>query len=73
MIGTRFSLGVAVAVPVAVGVDVELDVDVAVEVEVEVEVGVAVTMETVAPFMGNPLNWTAPVALVPVAPVKLAV
>lgn len=38
-----------------------------------VGVKVAVTIRTVAPFIGNPLNWTAPVAFVPVAPVKLAV
>ena len=38
-----------------------------------VGVEVAVTIKTVAPVMGNPLNWTAPVAFVPVAPVKFAV
>ena len=50
-------------------------VDVLVEVTVEVLVGVevAVTIKMVAPFIGNPLNCAAPVALVPVAPVKLAV
>ena len=60
-------------VAVVVSVGVELDVEVAVEVEVKVKVGVAVKMEVVAPVNGNPLNCVAPVAFVPVAPVRRAV
>ena len=60
-------------VGVLVEVGVEVLVGVPVKVEVEVGVDVAVKIEMVAPFKGNPLNCTAPVALVPVAPVSVVV